>query len=108
MFVAEKSGIVKTFDSIADTTPTVFADLRTQVHNYSDRGLLSLAVDPDFPAEPYVYVFYVHDAAIGGTRPRWGTPGATNDPCPDPPGRHGRRLRRSAGGSRGCGRTASS
>ena len=83
VFVAEKSGIVKTFDNISDTTPTVFADLRTQVHNFSDRGLLSLAVDPDFPAEPYVYVFYVHDAAIGGTAPRWGTAGTTVDPCPD-------------------------
>ena len=86
VFVAEKSGIVKTFESIDDTTPTVFADLRTQVYNYSDRGLLSLAVDPDFPAEPYVYVFYVYDAEIGGVAPRWGTAGATNDPCPDPPG----------------------
>ena len=85
VFVAEKSGIVKTFDSIGDTTATVFADLRTQVYNYSDRGLLSLAIDPDFPAEPYVYVFYVHDAEIGGTAPRWGTAGATDDPCPDPP-----------------------
>ena len=86
VFVAEKSGIVKTFDNISDTTPTVFADLRTQVHNFSDRGLLSLAVDPDFPAEPYVYVFYVHDAAIGGTAPRWGTAGTTVDPCPDDTG----------------------
>ena len=86
VFVAEKSGIVKTYDSASDLTPTVFADLRTQVHNFSDRGLLSLAVDPDFPAEPYVYVFYVRDAAIGGTAPRWGTPGVTVDPCPDDTG----------------------
>ena len=28
VFVAEKSGIIKVFDSITDTTPTVFADLR--------------------------------------------------------------------------------
>ena len=85
VFVAEKSGIIKTFDSISDSSPTVFADLRTQVHNYSDRGLLSIAVDPEFPAEPYVYVHYTHDAAIGGIAPRWGSPGITNDPCPDPP-----------------------
>ena len=106
VFVAEKSGIVKTFDSISDTTPTVFADLRTQVHNYSDRGLLSLAVDPDFPAEPYVYVFYVHDAAIGGTAPRWGTAGhdrATR--CPD----EARATAAwSAGGSPGCRQAESS
>ena len=28
------------------TTPTVFADLRTNVHNFWDRGLLGLALDP--------------------------------------------------------------
>ena len=40
VFVAEKSGIIKVFDSLTDTTPSVFADLRTKVHNFWDRGLL--------------------------------------------------------------------
>ena len=40
VFVAEKSGLIKVFDSLKDTTPTVFADLRTEVHNFWDRGLL--------------------------------------------------------------------
>src|SRR5687767_9410592 len=39
VFVAEKSGVVKVFDSVSDTTPSVFVDLRTQVHNWYDRGL---------------------------------------------------------------------
>ena len=86
VFVAEKSGLIKVFDSLADTQPDVFADLRTQVHNFWDRGLLGLALDPNFPANPYVYVLYTHDAAIGGTAPRWGTAGATFDGCPSPPG----------------------
>ena len=86
VFVAEKSGLIKVFDSLADAQPDVFADLRTQVHNFWDRGLLGLALDPDFPADPYVYVLYTHDAAIGGAAPRWGTAGATSDGCPSPPG----------------------
>ena len=86
VFVAEKSGLIKVFDSLADPQPDVFADLRTQVHNFWDRGLLGLALDPDFPVQPYVYVLYTHDAAIGGTAPRWGTPGGTSDGCPSPPG----------------------
>lgn len=86
VFVAEKSGLVKVFDSMADSSPTVFADLRTQVHNFWDRGLLGLALDPGFPDNPYVYVLYAHDAAIGGTAPRWGTIGGTSDGCPSPPG----------------------
>ncbi|GAB3726640.1 PQQ-dependent sugar dehydrogenase [Amycolatopsis oliviviridis] len=80
VFIAEKSGLVKVFDSLADPTATVFADLRPQTQDFWDRGLLGLAVDPAFPARPYVYVSYTLDAAPGGTPPRWG------DTCPTPPG----------------------
>jgi glucose/arabinose dehydrogenase len=86
VFVAEKSGLIKVFDGLNDPTPTLLADLSTKVHNYWDRGLLGLALDPSFPTAPYVYVLYTHDAAIGGTAPRWGTPGVLSDPCPTPPG----------------------
>ena len=89
VFVAEKSGLVKVFDSLSDPQPDVFADLRTQVHNFWDRGLLGLALHPNFPDTPYVYVLYTYDAAIGGTAPRWGTPGGTFDGCPTPPGATG-------------------
>jgi glucose/arabinose dehydrogenase len=89
VFVAEKSGLVKVFDNLSDATPTVFADLRTNVHNFWDRGLLSLALDPNFPSNPYVYVLYTYDAEIGGTAPRWGTVGGTSDGCPTPPGATG-------------------
>jgi glucose/arabinose dehydrogenase len=86
VFVAEKSGLIKVFTSLADTTATVFADLRTQVHNFWDRGLLGLALDPQFPTRPYVYALYTYDAVPGGAAPRWGTTGATGDGCPNPPG----------------------
>jgi glucose/arabinose dehydrogenase/PKD repeat protein len=86
VFVAEKSGLIKVFDNLSDTTPTVFADLRTNVHNFWDRGLLGLELHPNFPASPYVYVLYTLDAPIGGVAPRWGVVGMTTDPCPTPPG----------------------
>ena len=86
VFVAEKSGLIKVFDGLDDTSPTVFADLRTKVHNFWDRGLLGMALAPNFPTDPFVYVLYTYDAAIGGTAPRWGTAGATSDGCPTPPG----------------------
>ncbi len=86
VFVAEKSGLIKVFDGLGDTTPTTFADLRTQVHNYWDRGVEGLALHPNFPAVPYVYVYYVHDAPIGGTAPTFGQPNVTSDDCPNPPG----------------------
>ncbi len=85
--MGEKSGLIKVFDNLSDTTPTVFADLRTKVHAFWDRGLLGLELSPQLPdATRTVYVLYTHDAAIGGTAPRWGTAGASSDGCPTPPG----------------------
>ena len=52
----------------------IFADLGPKVHAFWDRGLLGLALDPDFPAKPYVYVSYAHDAVIGGHRAALGQP----------------------------------
>ena len=86
VFVAEKRGVIKVFDNLSDTTPTVFADLNTNVYNFWDRGLLGMVLDPDFPASPYVYVLYTYDAEPGGAAPRWGTSGVYADPCPTPPG----------------------
>ena len=86
VFVAEKSGLIKVFDGLGDSTPTIFADLRTETYNFWDRGLLGLALDPQFPADPYVYALYTRDAMPGGNSPRWGTAGVDGDPCPNPPG----------------------
>jgi len=88
IFVAEKRGVIKVFDSLSDSTPTVFADLNVNVYNFWDRGLLGMALAPNFPANPYVYVLYTYDHVLGSTAPapRWGTPGVYSDPCPTPPG----------------------
>ncbi|GIH09700.1 hypothetical protein Rhe02_77670 [Rhizocola hellebori] len=77
VFVAEKGGRIKVFDDLADTTPTLFADLSTNVHNVWDRGLLGMALAPNFPANPWVYVLYTYDAPPGQTAPVW------NDACPN-------------------------
>lgn len=87
VWVGEKSGIIKVYDNLNDPTPTVFADLRTEVHNWWDRGLLGLVLDPQFPTRPYVYVQYSYDKQPGNAAmPRWGSPGDTDDYCADPPG----------------------
>ncbi|MFI6761413.1 PQQ-dependent sugar dehydrogenase [Micromonospora sp. NPDC050417] len=77
VFVTEKGGQIKVFDDLADPTPTIFADLSTNVHNQWDRGLLGLALPPDFPTTPWVYVLYTYDAPPGQTAPVW------NDTCGD-------------------------
>jgi glucose/arabinose dehydrogenase/PKD repeat protein len=88
VFVAEKSGLIKGYDDLDDTSPTTVADLRTNVYNFWDRGLLGMAVSPGFPGDPSLYVLYSYDHILGtgGSAPHWGTPGATSDPCPNPPG----------------------
>ncbi|HEY3334515.1 MAG TPA: PQQ-dependent sugar dehydrogenase [Candidatus Limnocylindrales bacterium] len=79
-FVAEKAGIIKAFDSISDSTPTVVADLSADVMNYWDRGLLAIELDPAFlTGRPYLYAFYVWGAEPGDTTQDW------IDACPAPP-----------------------
>jgi glucose/arabinose dehydrogenase len=95
-FLAEKSGLLWVYANITDPSPSQVIDLRAEVHDYWDRGLLGLAIDPGYPARPYVYVLYAHDTWPPGdprfgdpTQPRWGTglPNpSTSDPCPTPPG----------------------
>jgi PKD repeat protein len=88
VFVAEKRGVIKVFDSLSDSTPEIFADLNVNVYNFWDRGLLGMALDPNFPANPYLYVLYTYDHELGSAlpAPRWGSPGVYSDPCPTPPG----------------------
>jgi glucose/arabinose dehydrogenase/chitodextrinase len=90
VFVAEKEGKILVYEDLDDETPSVFADLRKQVYDNGDRGILGLALDPQFPARPYAYALYTFDHVIGedapGAYPRWGQPPTyAGDPCPKPP-----------------------
>ena len=51
VLVAEKSGLIKLFPNLTTNTYTVVADLRTEVYNLWDRGLLGLAIDPELRDE---------------------------------------------------------
>ncbi len=83
VFITEKAGRIKTIDGIGDTTPSLVLDLRTRVHNNGDRGLMSIAVHPDWPAERSVFVAYAHDRLpSGGPIPAYGN-GGNYDPCPN-------------------------
>ncbi|MDZ8109520.1 MAG: Calx-beta domain-containing protein, partial [Nostoc sp. DedQUE12a] len=66
MFIAQKNGVVKVFNTgtgVLESNP--FIDISSQVNNISDRGLLSLAVHPDFGKNPngnnYVYLLFTYD-----------------------------------------------
>ena len=103
-FIGLKTGVIKSFDYNAASdsfepfaTSTEFADLSGPVNNYGDRGLTGIAVDPQFPARPYVYVNYTYNRDPRDNPPvvpKWGTPGEQYDQCP------GRGRPRAAGGDR--------
>lgn len=69
LFIAEKGGVIWFYSSLTDTNPSKVADFHTEVFDLWDRGLLSVEVDPNFPAAPYLYILYTYDAPIGGTAP---------------------------------------
>jgi glucose/arabinose dehydrogenase len=86
VFVAEKNGKIQVFEDLEDETPELFKDLAVETYDHGDRGLLGLAVDPDFPAQPYVYALFTYDHVIGSNNPvpEWGsTLSPEGDSCPD-------------------------
>jgi glucose/arabinose dehydrogenase len=88
VFVTEIDGLLKSAPTV-DSPLTTFADLRSRVHHFWDRGLLGLAVHPNFPAQPYVYVLYAYGTPLsvpGGPTHVWEAGGVNGDGCPDPPG----------------------
>ncbi len=61
IFVAEKGGVIKLFQN-DQLLPTPFIDISAQVNAHGDRGLLDIAVHPDFfNGSPYVYALYTYD-----------------------------------------------
>lgn len=60
MLIAEKGGIVRTA-SLGTLNPSVFLDIRDIVNGVRDRGLLDIAVHPDFDNNPYVYLLFTYD-----------------------------------------------
>ncbi len=77
-YVAEKAGRIKLVDTASGEIVSEFIDLSDQVANDADRGMMDIVVHPDFPAEPYIYTFYVVDPPD--------TAGKTGNDGPNSPG----------------------
>ncbi len=60
IFISEKSGIVRVVND-GNLLEQPFIDLRDIVNDRVDRGLLSVAVHPQFPQSPFVYLLYTFD-----------------------------------------------
>ncbi len=78
VFVAEKSGLIKVFDNLTDTTPTSSPTCARKVHNFWDRGLLGLALASRLPARTPTSTSSTRTTPrSAATPPRWGTPERT-------------------------------
>lgn len=73
MFIWQDNGVVRVLkgDSLL---PDPFIDLRPRVNTVNDRGLLGLALDPDFAANGYVYLLYTYEenGNPGDAKPKTG------------------------------------
>ncbi len=63
LFIVEKRGTIRIIQN-KTVLPGYFLDIRSQVINNGERGLLGLAFHPQFPDSPYVYVNYVINGTI--------------------------------------------
>ncbi|MEY9128405.1 DUF4082 domain-containing protein [Bradyrhizobium yuanmingense] len=60
MLIAQKNGVVRVVDNgTLRSTPLI--DLSTKVNDFGDRGLLGIAVNPNFSTNHYVYLLYTYD-----------------------------------------------
>ncbi|MEM9090558.1 MAG: DUF4347 domain-containing protein [Cyanobacteria bacterium P01_F01_bin.53] len=59
IFVTEKAGRVKIIEN--GQVVSTFIDINAEVNSYWDRGLMGIALDPDFDNNGWVYLSYVVD-----------------------------------------------
>jgi glucose/arabinose dehydrogenase len=83
ILIGDQSGIVRVAQN-GVLLPAPFIDIRGQVNHSQDRGLIGLAVHPNFPTSPYVYLLFVYDPPE--------TQGQTGLAGPDQPGNRVSRL----------------
>jgi len=66
-FVVEQNGRIWTITSGGTKLSTPFIDLTLKVNSNGDRGLLGVAIDPDFVSNRWVYILYTFDVDSNGS-----------------------------------------
>ncbi len=60
MFIWQRNGVIRIYKN-GQLLPTPFLDISPNVNQFDDRGLLGLALHPNFLVNGYVYVSYVRE-----------------------------------------------
>jgi glucose/arabinose dehydrogenase len=85
VFVLEKRGVLKVFDSMTDQTPVFALSIETAVMNNIDHGALGFTLDPDFVSNGFVYILHSFNYRLGdapGSVPYWTGPDSPSyDDC---------------------------
>ena len=81
VYIALKGGKVFVINSIYEhvqqsTDYRVLVDMSEEVFDWWDRGLSGIALHPNFPVTPYIYLWYSSDVTRNNTTPIY------NDACP--------------------------
>jgi glucose/arabinose dehydrogenase len=63
LFVAEKRGMIRVYKNKKKLG--TFIDLRPEINNSQELGLMAIELDHQFPAKPYVYMLYTADFIPG-------------------------------------------
>jgi len=58
IFIGQKNGIIRVVDSKGNLQAQPWIDLSDRVNNAGDKGLTSIALHPQFPTQPYIYLTY--------------------------------------------------
>src|SRR5690606_18875777 len=78
-FIANQRGDIFALRGFGQSTK-LLTDMRPEVHDFWERGLLALEVHPEYPARPYLHVLHTYGVPLDDRLPTQG------DGCSDPPG----------------------
>lgn len=60
-YIWQKSGIIQLLDTFGNLSSENVLDISEEVSDYNDHGLMSIALDPDFNENQFLYVAYAVD-----------------------------------------------
>ncbi|QIL90217.1 starch-binding protein [Microbulbifer sp. SH-1] len=63
LYVVDKTGSIFVFPNREEVAPTevrTLLDINGVVRNYHEQGLLSMAFDPDYASNGFIYIYYIH------------------------------------------------
>ncbi len=67
-WIAEQRGTIRMVEN-GVLLPGFFLDFRDRINGTRDRGLLDIAVHPNFPAQPFLYLIYTYDPPEVNSQP---------------------------------------